>query len=243
MKNQSESVAIVEVLRPADLELRRGPTSLETLDALVQQRVAEVFAERDEFIFEPFFRTRQVATEIRRLQTVPERKKWAVYFERHGCVSCLKRDQPYASSGFCNTCHARVFRALKAIVSEPMKPEIRSESVAAVEVLRPVEIELRRRPTNMETLDALVQQRVAEVFAERDEFIFEPFFRTRQVATEIRRLQTVPERRKWSIYFERHGCVSCLKRDQPYASSGFCNKCHARVFRALRAIVSELTTP
>jgi hypothetical protein len=115
-----------------------------------------------------------------------------------------------------------------------------SESVSAVEVLRPVDIEQPGRPTNMEILDALVQQRVAETLAERDEFRFEPFFRTRQVAYEIRRLQTVPERKKWAVYFELHGCVACQKRDRPHASNGFCNCCHARVFTQLTKIVAEL---
>jgi len=116
----------------------------------------------------------------------------------------------------------------------------RNESAAAVEILRPDEIEQRRRRTNAEVLDALVQQRVAEALAARDEFVFEPFFRSRQVAYEIRRLQTVPERKKWSVYFERHGCVACGKQDQPYAASGFCGPCHRRVFQRLKGIVTEL---
>jgi len=121
MGRPNESVPAVEVLRPGEIEQRRWRTKMETLDALVQQRVAEVFAERDEFIFEPFFRTRQVAYEIRRLQTVPEHKKWTVYFELHGCVACQKRDRPHNSNGFCNWCHARVFRQLTKIVAELMK--------------------------------------------------------------------------------------------------------------------------
>jgi CxxC motif-containing protein (DUF1111 family) len=120
MKRQSEEIApvTIEVLRPGEIEARRPRTNLETLDALVQQRVAEVLAARDEFVFEPFFRTRHVAYEIRRLQTVPERKKWAIFFERHGCLACHKQDKPHGSNGLCSACHQRVFQQLKQIISE-----------------------------------------------------------------------------------------------------------------------------
>jgi len=121
MKRRIESLAVVEVLRPGEMERRRGPTNMETLDALVQRRVAEVFAERDEFVFEPFFRARQVAYEIRRLQTVPERKKWRIFFERHGCLACHKQNQPHASNGFCRACHAHVFQQLKEIIAGLMQ--------------------------------------------------------------------------------------------------------------------------
>ena len=121
MKRQSEAIIVPEVLRPAAMERRRAKSNTDLVRALVQEQVAEILAARDEFVLEPFFRTRQVAHEIRRLQTVPERKKWAVYFERKGCLSCHKQNQPHASNGLCNTCHAQVFRELKEIVSELMK--------------------------------------------------------------------------------------------------------------------------
>jgi hypothetical protein len=121
MKRRSESVATVEILKPVEIEQRRMRTNIDTLDALVQQRVAEILAQRDEFMFEPFFRTRQVAYEIRRLQTVPERKKWGIFFDRHGCLACHKRDQPHASNGLCTACHGRVFQQLKEIVTELMQ--------------------------------------------------------------------------------------------------------------------------
>jgi hypothetical protein len=120
MKRRNETAVAVEILKPSDFEQRRRQTNIDNLDALVQQRVAEIFAERDGFIFEPFFRTRQVAYEIRRLQTVPERKKWGIFFERHGCLSCQKQDQPHASNGLCNACHGRAFKQLKEIVTELM---------------------------------------------------------------------------------------------------------------------------
>lgn len=110
-----------------------------------------------------------------------------------------------------------------------------------VEVLRPDEIELRQSRRQTQALELLVQQKVAEMLAARDDFVFEPFFRTRQVAYEIKRLQTVPERKKWSIFFERHDCLSCHKQDRPHASNGLCTACHQRIFQQLKQIVSELT--
>jgi hypothetical protein len=122
MKRPTEAIMVVpEVLRPGEMEQRRGQTNMEMLDALVQKRVAEILTAREDFVFEPFFRSRQVAYELKRLQTVPERKKWGIFFERHGCLSCHKQDQPHASSGLCNVCHSHVFRKLKQIVSELMQ--------------------------------------------------------------------------------------------------------------------------
>jgi hypothetical protein len=60
-------------------------TQAEILKTLVQQGIAEALATRDEFFFEPWFRSRQVSYEIKRLQTVPERKKWALFFGHHDC--------------------------------------------------------------------------------------------------------------------------------------------------------------
>jgi hypothetical protein len=127
MKRLTEAIVVPEVLRPGEMEQRRGQSNMDMLDALVQKRVAEILTARDEFVFEPFFRTRQVAYELKRLQTVPERKKWSIHFERYGCLSCHKQDQPHASNGLCNACHSQVFNALKQIVSELMQDPRGSE--------------------------------------------------------------------------------------------------------------------
>jgi hypothetical protein len=121
VKRRTEVIVVPEVLRPSEMEQRRGQINMEMLDALVQKRVAEIVTARDDFVFEPFFRSRQVAYELKRLQTVPERKKWGIFFERHGCLSCHKQDQPHASKGFCRACHGRVFKQLKEIVTELMQ--------------------------------------------------------------------------------------------------------------------------
>ncbi len=123
MKRQSKELAplAVEVLRTVDIEPQRPRSQAELLDLLVQQKVAEALTARDEFVLEPWFRSRQVSYEIKRLQTVPERKKWSVFFERQGCLSCHKRDHPHASNDLCRPCHGQVFHVLKEIVSELMQ--------------------------------------------------------------------------------------------------------------------------
>ena len=74
-----------ELMPSADMILRAGVDE-KTLNRLVQQKVAEIMAERDVIVFEPFFRSRQIAYELKRLQTVPEQRKWTVYFDRYGCL-------------------------------------------------------------------------------------------------------------------------------------------------------------
>jgi hypothetical protein len=54
----------VELL-PSRAEIVRAPVERAALDQLVQQKVAEILATRDEFLFEPFFRSRQVSVELR----------------------------------------------------------------------------------------------------------------------------------------------------------------------------------
>ncbi len=91
-------------------------------------------------------------------------------------------------------------------------------------------------------LKRLVQEKVAEIMAERDALVFEPFFRSRQVAYELKRLQSVPEQRKWSISFERYGCMICETRERIHAGHGMCDQCCSRWFRRLAQIIAEEIT-
>ena len=69
----------MELLPSRDTLIRTGIDE-KTLNLLVQEKVAEIMADRDAFVFEPFFRSRQIAYELKRLQTMPERQKWSVHF-------------------------------------------------------------------------------------------------------------------------------------------------------------------
>jgi hypothetical protein len=90
------------------------------LHLMVQAKVAEIMAERDAVVFEPFFRSRQVAYELKRLQTVPEQRKFSVAFARYGCMICETRERIHAGNGLCTTCRALWFRRLAQIISEGM---------------------------------------------------------------------------------------------------------------------------
>jgi hypothetical protein len=92
---------------------------------------------------------------------------------------------------------------------------------------------------NEAELEKLVKLRVEEIMAERDALVFEPFFRSRQVAYELKRLQTVSEQRKYTVYYQRYGCWICGTQDRSHAGNGHCDKCRAMRFQRLAQIVAE----
>lgn len=109
-----------------------------------------------------------------------------------------------------------------------------------VEVLpSPTAIVLARIGVNKAEFQRVLQEQVAEIMAERDAFVFEPFFRSRQIAYELKRLQTVPEQRKWTIYFERYGCMICETRKLIHIGNGMCRNCYPREFNRLKQIIAE----
>lgn len=62
------------------------------------------------------------------------------------------------------------------------------------------------------------------------------FFADRERAEMIRRSQTVAERKRWTWYFDRWGCLVCQRRDVPHASNGMCESCRARTYRRLKSV-------
>ena len=100
---------------------------------------------------------------------------------------------------------------------------------------------IRRTQVDVGTIQKLVQQQVAEALAQREAAVFEPFFRSRQVAYELRRLQSVPEQKKWSVYYERHGCQQCKRADLIHAGNGYCSRCYSRMGQILKRIIRELS--
>lgn len=114
----------IEILpSPATIVRATSGTDKAQLEAMVRQQVAEIMAERDALVFEPFFRSRKVAYELKRLQTVPEQKKFSISYERYGCMICETRDRPHISNGMCGNCHARWFRRLSQIIAEEVSGE------------------------------------------------------------------------------------------------------------------------
>jgi hypothetical protein len=121
----------IELLPSPDRVLRAGVDEV-SLNRLVQQKVAEIMAERDAVVFEPFFRSRQIAYELRRLQTMPEQRKWTVFFERYGCLICQTRDRINVGNGMCTRCYQRTFSTLKQIIAEEITGE-RAQPAGTVE--------------------------------------------------------------------------------------------------------------
>ena len=122
-KNSLPPLEVELISSPATILRERTGFDKAELERMVDKRVAEVMADRDAFVFEPFFRSRQVAYELKRLQRVPEQQKFAVSFERYGCMICETRERIHAGNGMCGLCHAKWFRRLTQIVAEGIKDE------------------------------------------------------------------------------------------------------------------------
>lgn len=114
MKGKNPSVELL----PSPAELARAPVERAELERMVKEQVAQVMAARDAFIFEPFFRSRKIAYELKRIQTVDEQRKFRVYYERYGCMICETREHIHVGNGMCGRCYNRTFTRLTQIVAE-----------------------------------------------------------------------------------------------------------------------------
>jgi len=123
MKKRNEPLHVELIPSPATLVRERTGLDKAELERIVQQKVAEIMAERDAIVFEPFFRSRQVAYELKRLQTVSEQRKFTIYFERYGCLKCETRNTIHAGNGMCGNCHSRAFYRLTQITAEGIKDQ------------------------------------------------------------------------------------------------------------------------
>ena len=88
------------------------------LDHLIEQKVAKILAARDSFLLESDLREKLVAQQIRRLQTIPQQKKWPRYYDRFGCRECHRKTRPHGSSGYCHPCLVKITNRLKQVVAE-----------------------------------------------------------------------------------------------------------------------------
>jgi hypothetical protein len=124
MKRSNQPPLRVELIpSPATLHRERTGFDKAELARLVQEKVAEIMAERDAIVFEPFFRSRQVAYELKRLQNIPEQQKFTVSFERYGCMICETRERIHGGNGMCTVCHGKWFARLTQIIAEGIKGE------------------------------------------------------------------------------------------------------------------------
>lgn len=115
-KTNSPAVEIVHYNREQEhaLELKQAMTQL------IDERVAEITG-GPTAIFQPFFETKRLTTEIRRQQSVVEQNKFAYYYDRWGCLAgCgrTKAEALHGSLGMCGKCYGRIRSRLEAIVRE-----------------------------------------------------------------------------------------------------------------------------
>ena len=93
----------------------------------------------------------------------------------------------------------------------------------------------------------MVETRVAEVMADKQNEAFGPFFEVKEISIELRRRQTLAERRKWVVYFEYWGCMACGQKDRPHRCLGMCEKCYtniqSRLFEIRRELMRDTESP
>jgi len=112
---KADKVEVVEVLPP---EVQLGVVSIEEarIKAIAQRQVAEVLASRDDF--QPYFQNRRVAQELKKLQSVPEQRSWALVYEQWGCTHCKTKKRPHSSCGMCGPCKIKWVYRKKAVERE-----------------------------------------------------------------------------------------------------------------------------
>ncbi|MFY9528490.1 MAG: hypothetical protein WBC04_18425 [Candidatus Acidiferrales bacterium] len=103
--------------------------------------------------------------------------------------------------------------------------------------LLPPNTTLKLRPDLNAMLKEAVEQKLAEILSQRDLAIFEPYHQPRRISEAIKRLQTVPEQRKWAHYFEDYGCMICHTRKLPHSALGKCYRCFLRVTNRLNSSI------
>ncbi|MGB6876125.1 MAG: hypothetical protein WBD87_08825 [Candidatus Acidiferrales bacterium] len=60
-----------------------------------------------------------------RFQTMPARRKWAIYFEIHSCLICETKCASYMGLGLCAVCYTRTALRLRSIIGETAHPRPR----------------------------------------------------------------------------------------------------------------------
>ena len=78
----------------------------------------------DAFLLEPWFRSREEAVAIRRLQTLGERGKFADFFALNGCLRCGARDKRHFSQALCSDCHSWILQKLQQAMRARERGEI-----------------------------------------------------------------------------------------------------------------------
>lgn len=118
-------VAAAPLRIPAEIFPANATEFQKALSKLVEKKVVEAVSGGDS-TFEPWFRTKSVSNEIRKIQTVSEREKFSRYFEKWGCLICETKETGHSALGMCRNCHTRTSQRLNAIIrdSAPKEPQV-----------------------------------------------------------------------------------------------------------------------
>lgn len=76
--------------------------------------------------------------------------------------------------------------------------------------------------------------------AAKPDLTLEPFFRGREEARLVHLLQSPTARRALLVWFDRHGCLHCGRKDAPHASHLLCRACDHKVRYELKGIEREI---
>jgi hypothetical protein len=106
---------------------------------------------------------------------------------------------------------------------------MRNRKIVKGEIVLRSEAVVVSKPDLQATLERMVRERVDEIMAQRDSQVFEPDFRSKTLATGIMRRQTVFDRQKHALYFEKWGCRLCGRKTVPHSSNAHCHKCFHRL--------------
>jgi hypothetical protein len=117
LRQEISELVVAELARVIGLHVPKGTTKLRVehvrsaAQELLRAKAKSLMAENGEM--QPFFAGKELTTEMVKLLTVSERKKWPRYFSRWGCVDCKRKDVEYWACGFCRNCGPKVRRRLK----------------------------------------------------------------------------------------------------------------------------------
>jgi hypothetical protein len=109
----------IEVLPPPDERKQRTPAdAVELIRKMVEKQVAEILANRNEFMLRPFFDAKKVSDEISRLQTASAGRAWSRVFQKYGCIVCCRKDVAHVGCGCCAAHYQRILNRKKAAIRE-----------------------------------------------------------------------------------------------------------------------------
>ncbi|HET6143869.1 MAG TPA: hypothetical protein VFE02_10190 [Candidatus Acidoferrales bacterium] len=86
-------------------------------------------------------------------------------------------------------------------------------------------------------IESMIKKRVDEALSRIGMVeLDDPHFRPREVERKARQVENMFERKKWSLYFERWGCVLCGQKKAAHMHTGYCNTCAGRITQRLRLL-------